>query len=1072
MEQAGVQLVAQGAAAFGADMKTAEKAVDGFGASATKTAGLVQDAAGRWRTATGRFASDAEKAAAGVAKIIPAAKGAGDAAEKAGHDAERGGRGFHAFGEVVTGALRQVGVVAVQAFGQALRAGAAFIGDSIKLAGDFDQTMSVLQATSEATAEEMAAVSKKAKALGADLTLPATSAVDAGKAMLELSKAGFTVAESMDAAKGVLQLAAAAQISEARAAEINANALNAFGLEAKDSIFVSDLLAASANASSVEITDVAQSYQMAAAVFSSFQGPVVGAKESLVQLTTAIGILGNAGIKGSDAGTALKQSLLQLSGPSMKAKDEMRALFLATQAEGDAGQNLNLVLQGNAKARAEGLRGLQESAGATAELGDIAYDAAGNMRSLPEILRLTSLATKGMTAEMRDGAITTIFGADAMRAILVLMKQGPDAWNAMEGAVTRQGAAADLAAAQTAGYKGALEGAKSQVETLQLTIGQALTPVLAELLNNYISPGIAGLTLFAEALLGNEEAFKTLSPAMQDVVKTIREVAENVSQGIAIVQDMIGTFRNASSQSAELGSAVEDLNGIWTQALKVAENVLGGYEAIALAVLPAVTKFVDEHGTEIQAFLKSTWDSIIQIVTLALQLYSAIVPPILNAIAGFINDHGSEIQRTLSNVWTMITSLITGTLETIKGVLSLALHVINGDWKAAWGDIENIATAQMTAIKGFLTGFFDLIASLFNTSMAEIGQTWSDNWAMLLDIATSFDWQTVGYSVVLGVLKGLQDNWARLTGWVTDKIGGLVDNALEAIGAGSPATQWMPVGQFAVEGVMEGFKGMMPALTSLVAGLGDDLARQAADIATNVQNSIADGFGATASIDRQKIANMKSVDALDEKRQAGVSWQLEEAEKVAQAMHDPEQAAAFFKMRSGQIIEMGKLQGQIDAETDAAKRARLVEQYQLLNAAHNAELAQMRAQQQASGSDTQKLIDQIQALLNNTSMPGVLNDPIVAALFHYLEQLRNAAHRAFGGDVQSGKPYWVGEKGPELFWPGTSGSVMPAASSAQLARGNTTTNNSSSRTFNMPIYTNQSPSALQQSMAIMQASMV
>jgi TP901 family phage tail tape measure protein len=995
MEQAGVQLIAQGIAAYLDDMKSATRATNTFVDST-----------------------------------------------------EHGGGRVGAAGQVMIGALRQVGVIAVQAFGVALRAGADFIGDSVKLAGDFDQTMSVLQATSEATAEEMAAVSAKAKALGADLTLPATSAVDAGKAMLELSKAGFTVAESMDAAKGVLQLAAAAQISEARAAEINANAINAFNLEAKDSIFVSDLLAASANASSIEATDMADTYKMAAAVFSNFQGPVVGSKQSIIDLTTAAGLLGNAGIKGSDAGTALKQSLLQLTAPSDKAKALMKALA--------------------------------EDIGVA---GDIAYDAQGTMRSFPEILGLVSESTKSLSDEQRNYIISTIFGADATRAILVLMNEGPDAWAKMETAVTRQGAAADLAAAQTEGYKGALEGAKSQVETLQLTIGQALTPVLAELLNKYVSPGISTLTSLAEALLGNDDAFNTLSPTMQGVAKGIKQFFDDVENGIHVVQgviaqidELMNTFAAAEAETNTLGSAVDDLSGVWTKAQGVVENVLSGYEAIATAVLPIVTGFINEHGTEIEAFFKTTWDSVIEIVNLALDLYNSIVPPILKAIAGFIDAHGSEIQKILSGAWDVIESLITGTLDTIKGVFKTALALINGDWEGAWNGIKGIVDTQAKAIDGVITGFLNIIAGLFDTTLDDILQTWEDNWNMLYDIATSIDWGEVGEAVVSGVISGLSGAWGSLVDWLSDKMGGLVDAAMSAIGASSPAKEFMPVGQYAVQGIMQGFEDMWPALTELVSTMSDDLIEIASDIGRNIQNAIADSFGATANIDRQMASNLEKLQKIPEGfYKKATTLQLKAAEDQARAFADPATGAKFFAMRSKQILEFQELQQKINKEEDAETKKRLQQQQILILAAQEAEQSAFQAQFGAQTNPMEDIAKQIASLFNNAEVQKLQkeyaeadSDKERARIMELIKQAAVAVNdTGIGHDINAlltQLEIFTGMYAP----PGTA---SPPASAQQMAAPSGGATYDYSRHTPMTVYTNNTPAALQQSLAIANASM-
>lgn len=1100
LEEAGVKLIAQGSTAFDADMKSATKAVDGFGAETKKSLELVQDSMGFWHDASKGVVHDAQKVAAGIETIVPAtkdasaavdrfgseaknaaddvdnvapaAKKAGDAAKKAGEDAEKGGKGFDAFGEIVTGALRKVGEIAIEAFAQATKATVAFIGDSIEIAGDFDQKMSVLQATSGATAEEMEQLSAKAKELGADLTLPATSAVNAGDAMLELAKAGFTVTEQMDAAKGVLQLAAAAQIDEAKAAEINANALQAFGLAAKESMFVSDLLAASANASSINATDMADTYKMAGAIFSAFQGPAVGAKQSLIDLTTAAALLGNAGIKGSDAGTSLKQSLLQLTAPSDKAKGFMKMLA--------------------------------EDIGVT---GDIAYDAQGKMRPFPEILDLVSRSTKGLTEENRNYLVSTIFGADAARAILILMQQGPEAWDKMTDAVTRQGAAQDLAAAQTKGLNGAIEGAKSQIETLQLTIGQALTPILAELLNTYISPGIASITKFADSFLKMVPAIMASDDPLQSFLNALKILVPNALDVISVIEDVKDTvadivqwFNQAGSASDTLGGAIDDLSGIWTKANGVITNVLNAYMAIAEAVLPIVTAFIDEHGTEISAFFKSAWDSIIEIITLALDLYNAIVPPVLNAIAGFISDHGSEITKILSGVWDIISNLITVTLDTIKGVFKVALAVINGDWEGAWEGVKGIVDTQAKAISGVVTGFLDVIAGIFDTSMADIGRVWSDNWAMLVNIATKTDWAEVGQSVIDGILDGLRGAWSSLSGWLSDKMSGLVDDAMAAIGASSPAKEFMPVGEYSVLGIMEGFSSTWPQLINLVGSLSGDLIDEMKDIGRQMQDVIADSFGSTASINRQIARNIDSMkDVLPEYTQA-TSRALQEAQNQASDFIDPAEGARFFQMRSRQILEYAKLQSDLATEQQNAGDAAMAQ------AEEAAKLDELRAQ--LAVASTEKEIEAIMKQMDAANKAADANRLLrieaqaamerIAAQITLITQAQsaersqfeaqktntspaldiadqiNAVMKAISGmnltddqikivDMLSG--VWAGLQQPITS---QQGLAPPQTRYHPTSGGSTSTNTTN---VNMPIYTNNTAAALQQSWAVMQASM-
>jgi hypothetical protein len=143
--------------------------------------------------------------------------------------------------------LTKVGALAVGA------AAVGAIGAIGKLGMEYQNSLNIFQAATSGTAAQMEKVRTVAKALGNDITLPGVSAKDAALAMTELAKGGLSVESSMRAAKGTLQLATAAQIDGAAAAEIQANALAMFGLKADAAAHVADVLANVANAASGEI---------------------------------------------------------------------------------------------------------------------------------------------------------------------------------------------------------------------------------------------------------------------------------------------------------------------------------------------------------------------------------------------------------------------------------------------------------------------------------------------------------------------------------------------------------------------------------------------------------------------------------------------------------------------------------------------------------------------------------------------------------------------------------------------------------------------------------------------------
>ena len=407
----------------------------------------------------------------------------------------------------------------------------------LAVATDYQSSLNMFQAVSGATGDQMAAIAAEAKRLGGDMSLPATSAGDAARAMTELAKAGLSVDNALKAGKGTLQLAAAGNLDEAQAAEIAANALNSFGLAGDKAAMVADLFAAAANKSSLEVTDVADGFKMASAVFAAFQGPVVGSEKALKDLTTAMALLGNVGIKGSEAGTSLKQMLLQLSGPSSTAKDAMAGLmYNAMGASGGIAQ-LDTILGGKAKDRTDALKALAAANPDIAKMGDIAYDSAGKMRPLQEIIRLVTLGTKNLNDEQRNQALTTIFGADATRAIIGLMKAGPEAFAAMEQSIAQQGAAADLAGARMKGLGGAWEGFKSILETVQLSVMEPL-----------LGPLEQGVRAFADAV-------SSAQPMLVGFVNT------SVVPAVEWLGRLLTGFIAAPDKLGFLGRAMDDIAG-------------------------------------------------------------------------------------------------------------------------------------------------------------------------------------------------------------------------------------------------------------------------------------------------------------------------------------------------------------------------------------------------------------------------------------------------------------------------------------------------------------------------------
>lgn len=442
------------------------------------------------------------------------------------------------------GGAMQAGLVAT-GIGAVAAAGAA-----VKMAGDFQQTLSVLRYNSGATSEQFALLSAKARELGRDAALPGISAADAASAMNELAKAGLSVNDVLVASHGVLSLAKAGNIDVGLAATTTARALNAFQLEGKDATRIADLLAAAANASSADVEGFAMGLQMAGA----------GARQMKVPLedtVTALSLFSNAGINGSDAGTSLKQMFQQLANPTQTAADLMKHLgldFFDTK-----GEFIGLA------ATADQLR---------AKLGKL-------------------------TTEQKNQAIAGVFGADASRVAGILMNEGSKGFDTMRIAVTKQGAAAQAAAAYNDGFKGALDNLKSTLETVGTDIGLKVLPALSDMIKFLANTVIPGFTeLGSDIARAVSAGFRIIMAHAQGFVQFGTEMGAEVlggfQAGIAhakgfatslITELQAGDYAGlGATVAAAFVSGIKRAQNSFGEILKIVKGTLGKYDWVGLGV--------------------------------------------------------------------------------------------------------------------------------------------------------------------------------------------------------------------------------------------------------------------------------------------------------------------------------------------------------------------------------------------------------------------------------------------------------------------------------------------------------
>ena len=963
LEKTGVQLVAENEAGFVRSMGNAEKAVAGFTSSA----------------------SQGEKSVGG-------------------------------FGQVAIGMARRAGGALVDFGIKAVGAVADFGAQALDTAGDYEQSMNVLQAQSGATAEEMDRVREKAKALGADLSLPAVSAATAGEAMLELSKGGLTVQESMDAAKGTLMLAAAAETDVATAANITTGALKAFGLEGNKAGYIADLLANSANQSRASITDLAAGFQQAAFRLRS-------AGQGADDLAASLAILTNNGLTGSDAGTALQNAFARLQAPTKDAAKLMRTL------------------------------------------GINVYDANGNMLPMRDIIGVLNSKLGGMTQQQRNAALSTIFLSDGMKAMIPLMASGVDGFDKMKTAVNQTGSAQALAAAQMKGLKGASEGLQSQLETLALEGLEPLLPIMAD--------NLRAAAEFAGTFVGK------VGPAVKAIIKFAGEAGE-VFQALFIPAITGATAALIAYSLTAVAPALVNLNamtavllyqtGLW---LKNAASVVlaaAPYAMIALAiggVILAYQNLKSKISDATTALLESRpWWRDSQAALDAYGNSSDEIKAKVAAHAATITELRSEIQAEVESLGMRQTAglltqeqydqelvAINAKRAGLVQVVAAMDKEMNGLIKAqaaqttATQSSQDFANAQKPVQQEveLTADELEKLAKAFTKIMEEGAKAGS----MLVTTEATFHKQMV---------DGQADHNAKMQSLYQELEGAKTQEQRDGINERIKAEE---------QGYKDSLEKALKAYAEQAAAQRQALGEQ---LLAYIENQREMG-----NISDQKAAEIsqKTIEHFGVTRDSTAALFGEMARSVD----------GFAKGAIGSADDVGRAwnSAEKDAVTLKEKADRLKDKYTMEIIADFEQGRLTLEEAQRKLADIPKRVE-TEIVVTETHKTRYLSGD-----GDHVEGGGVSGTRAGGGPVQARSLYLVGEQGPEFFIPATNGMIAnadqtreliramarpaivagPSAAPPMLAPQSATYNQQ--RTYSMPIYTTQSPAALTQSVAILEA---
>ena len=356
---------------------------------------------------------------------------------------------------------------------------------AVKTASDFDSGMSKVKAVSGATGSDFDALREKAREMGAKTKF---SASEAAEAMNYMAMAGWKSKDMISGIEGVMNLAAASGEDLATTSDIVTDALTAFGLKAEDSSHFADVLAAASSNANTNVSLMGETFKYAA--------PIAGTLGYSVEDTAvAIGLMANAGIKGSQAGTALRSGLTRLASPTKEVINGMSMLGLSI----------------------EDVQGL----------------------SLDETLSTFRVAFANLDGTQQAQAASMIFGKNAMSGMLAIINASEKDYNSLSDAIyNADGTAEKMAATMQDNLAGQLKILQSALEELAISFGELLMPavrkavdILTKLVNGLNAlPGpvkgiIAGIGLFIAAL----------GPVLMIVGKLIWSIGTIMTKGPLIV---------------------------------------------------------------------------------------------------------------------------------------------------------------------------------------------------------------------------------------------------------------------------------------------------------------------------------------------------------------------------------------------------------------------------------------------------------------------------------------------------------------------------------------------------------
>lgn len=531
---------------------------------------------------------------------------------------------------------------------------------AVKTAADYESAMSNVQAITGATGDDFKKLTQLGKDLGA---ATAWSAQECAEAMQYTGMAGWTAKENIDGLKGILDLASASGTDLARTSDIMTDAISAFGYKASDSAKFADVMTKACTSANVSVDTLGESYKYCGAICGTMG-------YSIDEITTSLAVMGNMGIKSSQAGTTLKNAISNMAAPTKNMKAAMD------------------------------------------DLGISIVNQDGSMKSWGDVIKNLQGSFKGLTQDQQAAYAKQLFGKESMAGMLAIINTSTSDYNALADSIKNSGGAAnDAAQTQLNNLNGQLTLLKSALEGAAITIGDRLLP--------YIKNAVGWVQKATDWFNGLSDAQVSMIMKFAGIAAAIGPALLIFGKLVSTVGKVYSTFGMVTGAIAKAGGVI----GLITSPAGIVIAVLAGVAAAAFLIIknwdkvkPVVMKvkdaFVGVMPTIKQAITNGI-SAIMPIITTLISTFKEVLPKAINVAKSVIAAIAPVIKTVVNTISTIapiiaktfvsVAQKLTPVVKTIANVVKAAIPVIGKLFVAAFTFVGKTITKVMPAIKKIAT---------------------------------------------------------------------------------------------------------------------------------------------------------------------------------------------------------------------------------------------------------------------------------------------------------------------------------------------------------------------------------